>query len=66
MKELLTQTSGQIASTEKEIADRNNDILAAMSQTTEIKTEQQKYETQLEQINVKRAEMTQKVLKNKS
>ncbi len=66
MKERLTQTSGQIASTEKEIADRNNDILVAMSQTTEIKTEQQKYETQLEQINVKRAEMTQKVLKNKS
>lgn len=37
-----------------------------MTQTTEIKTTQQKFETMLEQINVKRAELTKRVLENKS
>lgn len=62
----LVQTSSQIADAEREIADRNDEIMKAMTQTTEIKTNQQKFETMLEQINVKRAELTKRVLENKS
>lgn len=66
LQETLAQTSSQIAEAEREIADRNDEIMKAMTQTTEIKTTQQKFETILEQINVKRAELTKRVLENKS
>ena len=66
LQETLAQTSSQIAEAEREIADRNDEIMKAMTQTTEIKTTQQKFETMLEQINVKRAELTKRVLENKS
>ena len=65
LQETLAQTSSQIAEAEREIADRNDEIMKAMTQTTEIKTTQQKFETMLEQINVKRAELTKRVLENK-
>ena len=65
-QESLQSVTKDIQSTEKEIADCNSEMLEAINAASTIKTEQQRYETLLEQINLKRAELTKRVLENKS
>lgn len=62
----LQEITGGIQNVEREIADCNNEMLEAINEASTIKSEQQKYETLLEQVNLKRAELTKRVLENKS
>lgn len=62
----LQEVTGEIQNMEKEISDCNTQMLEAINAASSIKSEQQKYETLLEQVNLKRAELTKRVLENKS
>ncbi len=66
VQEGLRSVTKEIQTIEKEISDCNSEMLEAINAASSIKTEQQKYETLLEQINLKRAELTKRVLENKS
>lgn len=50
----------------KEIEDCNNDIFAHLNVNSGIKSSMQRYETMLEQNNLRKAELNKKLLKNKS
>ncbi len=62
----ITGQNEKISHLEQQIAACNNEIMESLNAASEVKTEQQKYQTLLEQTNLKRAELTQRVLKNKS
>lgn len=64
--EMSKETALRIADIEKNIALCENKKLAAINEASDIKTEEQKYRTLLEQNNIKKAELTQRILKNKS
>lgn len=51
---------------EKEIEKCRNNIMETVREVSEIKAEQNKLETLLEQNNIKKAEFTQRIIKNKS
>lgn len=65
-EEKLQATVDRIAGTQQEITNLNNELLEAANTASEQKSEQQRVQTLLEQNNVKRAEMTKKLLENKS
>lgn len=62
LKEVLTK----IKEIETKITVCENKKLAAINAASDIKTEEQRYRTLLEQNNIKRAELTKRVLQNKS
>lgn len=62
----VQEITDQIEAAQQEITECNNQMLEAVTAASEIRTEQQRYETLLEQMNIKRAELTQRILKNKS
>lgn len=64
--ETLHAIKARIVSYTKEIEECNNEIFRALNENGTIKTNIQRYETINEQNNIKKAEINQKILKNKS
>ncbi len=62
----LTELSKKAASSEKEIERCRNSIMESVKETSEAKAEQNRLKTLLEQNNIKKAEFTQRIIKNKS
>ena len=62
----LKDTSQKIQDMEQEINTCNTAMMEAITEASDVRSEQQKCETMLEQVNLKRAEMTKRVLENKS
>lgn len=60
------ELSNRISAIEQLLAEKNAAIYTFVDKTTEISTEQQKVESMLEQNSIKKAELTQKLLINKS
>ena len=66
VEDKLKVATTKIDSFTKQITDLNADIIRFLSVNSEIKTKTQHFETMLEQNNIKRVSLTQKLLKNKS
>ena len=67
--ELLTETNRlgeRIREMEKTIAEQNDIILSSMNQTSEIHIEHQKIASMMEQNSIRKAELNQRILSNKS
>lgn len=62
----LNQVKENILHYSKEIEDCNNKIFEHLNINSGIKSNMQRYETMLEQNNIRKAELNQKILKNKS
>lgn len=62
----LKELSDRIAKGQKEIDQCRNDIMEALNEASGIKAEENRLKTLLEQNNIKKAEFTQRVIKNKS
>lgn len=58
--------SKEIAEMEQTISTQNDLILSSMNRTSEISVEHQKMESMLEQNSIRRAELNQRILTNKS
>ncbi len=56
----------RIGEMEKTIAEQNDIILSSMNQTSEIHIEHQKIESMMEQNSIRKAELNQRILSNKS
>ncbi|MDO4166351.1 MAG: chromosome segregation protein SMC [Eubacteriales bacterium] len=56
----------QIRDLEEEIAGHNAEILAAADANTGVKTQEERFQTLLEQNNIKKVEMTKRILENKT
>lgn len=65
-EEVLEKVVEEIAQFGKNIDACNSEIFESLSVIANIKSKIQKFETMLEQNNVKKAELTQHILKNKS
>jgi len=64
--EELNQIKENIVSYSKEIEECNNSIFEFLNINSGIKGNMQRYETMLEQNNIRKAELNQKIIKNKS
>lgn len=62
----LSELSQKAASSEKEIEKCRNSIMEAVKEASETRTEENRLKTLLEQNNIKKAEFTQRIIKNKS
>ena len=62
----LSKGKDSILATEEEISQCNQDIIAYLNENTSVKSDQQRIKTLLEQNNLKKAEITKKVLENKA
>jgi len=62
----LNQMQAGILAIEEEISQCNQDMIAYLNENTSVKSDQQRIKTLLEQNNLKKAEITKKVLENKS
>lgn len=62
----LDKIRENIANYSKEIEDSNNAIFEYLNNNSTIKSNMQRYETMLEQNNIRRAQLNQKILKSKS
>lgn len=62
----LSEIKDNINKYTKEIEECNNGIFEYLNLNSGIKSNMQRYETMLEQNNIKRSEINQKILKNKS
>ena len=60
------QLSEEISSMEEVIAKQNDIILSSMNKTSEINVEHQKIESMMEQNSIRKAELNQRILSNKS
>lgn len=60
------EVSDHIRDLEEEIASHNAEILAAADANTGVKTQEERFQTLLEQNNIKKVEMTKRVLENKT
>lgn len=65
-RELIIQKKNETDAIEKEITALQNMKLAGINAAADIKSEELKYKTLIEQNNIKRAELTKRVLANKS
>lgn len=54
------------ATIEAEIAEHNRKIMAAMDATTDVASQEERFQTLLEQNNIKKAQLTKRVLENKT
>jgi chromosome segregation protein len=64
--EILGTIRNNISNCVKQIEDCNSEIFDFLSENATIKTSLQRYETILEQNNIKKVELNQKLLRNKS
>jgi chromosome segregation protein len=64
--EILGTIRNKISNCVKQIEDCNSEIFDFLSENATIKTSLQRYETILEQNNIKKVELNQKLLRNKS
>ncbi len=62
----IDQLRSEINSYNKQIESANSEIFELLNQNSNIKTNLQRYETILEQNNIKKVELNQKLLRNKS
>lgn len=62
----LKEKETEIAETEQQIERAKTDILTALHEKAELAAKKQRYETMLEQADIRRAELSQKLLKVKS
>ena len=62
----LKELSEKIAAGQKEIDQCRNSMMEALNEASGIKAEENRLKTLLEQNNIKKAEFTQRVIKNKS
>lgn len=60
------EVSDHIRDLEEEIASHNAEILSAADANTGVKTQEERFQTLLEQNNIKKVEMTKRVLENKT
>ena len=64
--EKLTQIQQEIARCTQGIEDGNNEIITLLNNKATIKARQQKYDTMQEQINIRKAQLTQRLLARKT
>ena len=62
----LEETAKTISDLEQHISQCNQDIMTTMQGDTEVKSEQQRIQTLLEQNRIKKAEITKRILENKT
>ena len=62
----VERVTSEITALELKISGCNDAMLDSMEEASSVRTEQQKYQTLLEQTNLKHAELTKRVLTNKS
>ena len=62
----LEKTRANVANYSKDIEDCNNAIFECLNDNSAIKSNMQRYETMLEQNNIRKAQLNQKILKSKS
>ena len=65
-KECIEQTKNEIADIERYISEAQEKKLAGINAAADVKSEELKYKTLLEQNNIKRAELNKRILQNKS
>lgn len=65
-EEKINSIFGEISGAENLIDQYNQDVIRAMNESSELKSEQKKYETMLEQTAIKKAEMNQNLFRLKS
>ncbi len=65
-KEQLEASLSEMEQISKSIEQHNSSIYQSLNDNTELKTDIQKYQTMLEQATIKKAELTQRVLENKT
>lgn len=59
---LLEELSGEVAGLEQAIAQRQADLISLLNERTNTKTKLQRYDTMIEQIQIRRAELTRRLL----
>lgn len=62
----IDEMAAQAVSMETEINQCNQDVIAFLNKNTDVKTDEQRMKTLLEQNNIKNAEITKQVLENKT
>lgn len=62
----IDEMARQAASMETEMNQCNQDVIAFLNKNTDVKTDEQRMKTLLEQNNIKNAEITKQVLENKT
>ncbi|MDD7402855.1 MAG: chromosome segregation protein SMC [Butyribacter sp.] len=62
----IDEMTAEISSLEEKISRCNQDMLVSLNENTDVKTDEQRIKTLLEQNNIKKAELTKKVLENKT
>ncbi len=65
-KECIEQKKNEIADIERYISEAQEKKLAGINAAADVKSEELKYKTLLEQNNIKRAELNKRILQNKS
>ncbi len=65
-EEQLLAVSGRIEELNQAINDNKNEIIQVLNEKAQTKTKSQRYETMLEQIGIRKAELTSRILKGKS
>lgn len=65
-EEILSAEDGRIHLLEQQIEDGKGSIIDLLNEKASLTAKQQRYETMLEQVNVRRSEVCQKLLKYKS
>ncbi len=60
------EIAGAIRDLDEEITGHNEEILAASDTNTGVKTQEERFQTLLEQNNIKKVEMTKRILENKT
>ena len=65
-EESISRLQEQMDGVETEIGRCNQDMIAYLNENTDVKSNQQRIQTLLEQNNIKKAEITKRVLENKT
>ena len=65
-EESINQLQKQMDGIEAQINQCNQDMIACLNENTDVKSNQQRIQTLLEQNNIKKAEITKRVLENKT
>lgn len=62
----ITEMTNKLDELNKSVEDKKNDIIDKLNEKASIKTKIQRLETMLEQINIRKAELTRKIISNKT
>ena len=65
-RRLLEASEARVEQLETEIEGRKSGVISALNEKAAVTARQQRYETMLEQVNVRRSEVCQRLLKSKS